>query len=73
MISPLGPRTADSASRRARSHESNEAALRLVPHLSPASRGKKRTVLVPRLARGWLAAGAPAIFSYYMKTFDYNL
>jgi hypothetical protein len=41
MISPLRPRTADLASRRARPHESNETALRFVPH-SPASRGKEK-------------------------------
>jgi len=41
MISPLRPRTADLASPRARPRESNETALRFVPH-SPVSRGKEK-------------------------------
>jgi len=53
MISPLRPRTADLASRRARPRESNETALRFVPH-SPVSRGKEKN---PGSAFAWPGGG----------------
>jgi len=58
MISPLRPRTADLASRRARPHKSNETALRFVPR-SPVSRGKERTRAAPSPGPGAAGCGRP--------------